>query len=56
VHHPDEETLTELMEANLRLVTTKLKTVPNQHAGTATSMDIVKKTVARESEKMRPAK
>jgi hypothetical protein len=26
--------------------------VPNQHAGTATSMDIVKKTVPKESEKM----
>jgi hypothetical protein len=53
-HHPDE---VNTMEANLKQEETiKCKTVPNQPAGTATSTDIVKKIVARESKKMCPAK
>jgi hypothetical protein len=57
VHHQDEEVIMEIMKANPKqAVTINIKTVPNQHAGTATSTDIVKKTVASISRRMLPAK
>ncbi len=59
VHHMDVEvtmvTMEMVMEAN-RKETTKCRMVPNQPAGTATSMDIVKKTVESASGRMLPAK
>jgi len=51
-HHPDRE---DTMEAHPK-ATINFKTVPNQPAGGATSTDIVKRTVAKESRQMRHAK